>query len=155
MSPPADDGAEVESDGSPDDGPDTAHQVPVGVDDATVEAVGLLTGAFEVVEQARGMLYGFHRLTGRADNELDDASLVALLTTYDGRPPNDQRLAEVTLMRVVSDFREAAWGVLQQAISGLDEDFVAYADRHFERMREVAAASSFDEALRRVRSTSA
>ena len=89
------------------------------------------------------------------DNELDDASLVALLTTYDGRPPDDRRLAELTLMRVVSDFREAAWGVLQQAISGLDEDFVAYADRHFERMREVAAASSFDEALRLVGSTSA
>lgn len=63
----------AETDGSPDDGPDTAHQVPAGVDDATVEAVGLLTGAFEVAEQARGMLYGFHRLTGRADNELDDA----------------------------------------------------------------------------------
>ena len=74
------------------------------------------------------------------DNELDDASLVALLTTYDGRPPDDHRLAELALMRVVSDFREAAWGVLQQAISGLDEDFVAYADRHFERMRDVAAA---------------
>lgn len=55
------------------DGPDVAHQVPDGVDDATVEAVGQLTAALEVVEQARGMLYGFHRMTGRADNDLRDA----------------------------------------------------------------------------------
>lgn len=56
-----------------DDGPDAAHQVPPGVDDATVEAVGMLTAALEVVEQARGLLYGFHRMTGRADNDLRDA----------------------------------------------------------------------------------
>jgi hypothetical protein len=52
------------------DGPDAAHRVPDGVDDATVEAVGQLSAALEVVEQARGMLYGFHRMTGRADNDL-------------------------------------------------------------------------------------
>ena len=28
--------------------------------------------------------------------------------------------AEVTLMRIASDFREAAWGVIQQAISVID-----------------------------------
>ncbi|GEN80476.1 hypothetical protein [Actinotalea fermentans] len=55
------------------DGPDDAHLVPPGVDQATVDAVGKLTAALEVVEQARGMLYGFHRLTGRADNDLRDA----------------------------------------------------------------------------------
>ena len=55
------------------DRPDDAHLVPEGVDDATVEAVGKLTAALEVVEQARGMLYGFHRMTGRADNDLHDA----------------------------------------------------------------------------------
>lgn len=56
-----------------DDGPDEAHRVPPGVDQATVDAVGMLTAALEVVEQARGLLYGFHRLTGRADNDLRDA----------------------------------------------------------------------------------
>ena len=53
--------------------PDAAHRVPPGVDNATVEAVGKLTAALEVVEQARGMLYGFHRMTGRADNDLGEA----------------------------------------------------------------------------------
>ena len=37
-------------------------------------------------------------------------------------------------MRVVSDFREAMWGVLQQGISTLDVDFVAYAGEHFDRL---------------------
>ena len=57
-----------------------------------------------------------------ANNELDDASLAALARrpTTAARPTT-RRLAELTLMRVVSDFREAAWGVLQQAISGLDD----------------------------------
>lgn len=56
-----------------DDGPDDRHVPPEGVDDATIEAVGGVTAAFEVVEHARGMLYAFHRLIGRADMELQDA----------------------------------------------------------------------------------
>lgn len=56
-----------------DDGPDDRHLPPPGVDDATVEAVGGVTAAFEVVEHARGMLYAFHRLVGRADMELQEA----------------------------------------------------------------------------------
>lgn len=55
------------------DSPSPEHLPPPGVDDATVEAVGGVTAALEVVEQARGMLYAFHRLTGRADNELAEA----------------------------------------------------------------------------------
>src|SRR4051812_34262757 len=47
-----------------------------------------------------------------------------VLRGYEGdvRPA---RLARVTLMRTMSDFREAMWGVLQQGISTLDVDFVA------------------------------
>ncbi|WP_298458790.1 hypothetical protein [uncultured Cellulomonas sp.] len=55
------------------DRPDPAHQAPDGVDDATVRAVGKVTAALEVADHARGMLYAFHRLIGRADNELQDA----------------------------------------------------------------------------------
>ena len=46
---------------------DSEHQRPPGVDDATVEALGKLSEALEAVEEARGRLYGFHRLTGTAD----------------------------------------------------------------------------------------
>lgn len=55
------------------DGPDAAHVRPEGVDDATVEALGKISEALEVVEHARGLLYGFHRLTGTADLALGEA----------------------------------------------------------------------------------
>ena len=53
--------------------PSAEHLRPDGVPDATVEALGKLSEALEVVEQARGMLYGFHRLTGMADLALGEA----------------------------------------------------------------------------------
>ncbi|GAA3050925.1 hypothetical protein [Actinokineospora globicatena] len=59
---------------SPEDGPDTAHRRPHGVDDLTVEAVGKLSEALETVERARGHLYSFHQLTGSADFDLGSAA---------------------------------------------------------------------------------
>ena len=53
--------------------PSPEHQRPEGVSDETVEALGKLSEALEVVENARGYLYGFHRLTGTADLALDEA----------------------------------------------------------------------------------
>ena len=43
------------------------------LDDVTVEGLGKLSEALETVEQARGLLYGFHQLTGKADRLLQDA----------------------------------------------------------------------------------
>jgi len=42
------------------------------------------------------------------------------------------------LMRYMSDFREAMWGVLQSGISDLDFDFNGYAAKHFARMKASA-----------------
>lgn len=58
---------------SEQDRPDAAHLRPAGLDDATVEALGKLSEALEVVEHARGLLYGFHRMTGQADLNLGEA----------------------------------------------------------------------------------
>ncbi len=58
---------------NPWDEPGEAHTRPPGVDDVTVEALGKLSEALEVVEQARGGLYAFHRLTGMADLALGEA----------------------------------------------------------------------------------
>ena len=55
-------------------------------------------------------------------------------------------------MRVVSDFREAMWGVLQQGVSTLDVDFVAYAATSFERLLRNAASARFEAALRELAS---
>ena len=80
-----------------------------------------------------------HELT-REEDEI-------LLAAYDGHV-RAARLARIVLMRVVSDFREAMWGVLQQGISTLDVDFVAYADEHFDRLLANASTPAFERALR-------
>ncbi|MEU7606559.1 hypothetical protein AB0B44_37750, partial [Streptomyces sp. NPDC041003] len=51
---------------------DPEHQVPEGVDEKTLRALGALSKALETTERARGHLYGFHQLTGTADFELGD-----------------------------------------------------------------------------------
>ena len=43
------------------------------LDDTTVEALGKLSEARETVDQARGFLYAFHQLTGKADRQLQEA----------------------------------------------------------------------------------
>ena len=70
-----------------------------------------------------------------------------LLAAYEGEV-RAYRLSRLALMRIVSDFREAMWGVLQQGISSLDVDFVAYADEHFERLLANASGPAFEENLR-------
>jgi thiamine kinase-like enzyme len=69
-----------------------------------------------------------------------------LLAAYDGTVRPD-RLARLTLMRIVSDFREAMWGVLQQGVSTLDVDFVAYAGGNFRRLLANAEDERFERAL--------
>jgi thiamine kinase-like enzyme len=81
------------------------------------------------------------------NHELGPDEDVALISAYDGAP-RPERVARVALMRVVSDFREAMWGVLQQGISTLDVDFVAYAGEHFDRLLSTASRPAFERALR-------
>jgi hypothetical protein len=51
----------------------TTDRTRPDLDDTTVEALGKLSEALETVDQARGLLYGFHQLTGKADLLLQDA----------------------------------------------------------------------------------
>ena len=50
-------------------------------------------------------------------------------------------------MRVMSDSREAMWGVVQVVLSDLDFDFQDYAARHFTRMQQSIGQPWFEEAL--------
>ena len=52
---------------------DDAHARPSGSSDDTVAALGKLSEALEVVEEARGHLYAFHRRCGTADLTLGEA----------------------------------------------------------------------------------
>jgi thiamine kinase-like enzyme len=83
------------------------------------------------------------------NHELTPDQDATLLEAYDGGPVRADRLARLALMRVVSDFREAMWGVLQQGISTLDVDFVAYAGEHFDRLLGNASTPAFERALRK------
>jgi hypothetical protein len=52
--------------------PDADHVRPDDVDDATVEAVGKISEAFELLQRARGALYTFHQQIGWVDDTLGD-----------------------------------------------------------------------------------
>lgn len=52
---------------------DEWHTRPEGTSDLTVQALGKLSEALEVVEDARGDLYSFHRKSGMADLALGEA----------------------------------------------------------------------------------
>jgi thiamine kinase-like enzyme len=80
------------------------------------------------------------------NNGLEPEAQNALLRLYLGEV-RDVHRARLGLMRVMSDFREAMWGVLQQGISTLDVDYVAYADRHFARLAETASGGRFEDWL--------
>jgi thiamine kinase-like enzyme len=76
------------------------------------------------------------------NNELDARATGSFLEAYGA----DDHGA-LTLMRFMSDFREAMWGVVQQGISELDFDYVAYTEQHAARLARTAAEPEFREAL--------
>ena len=78
------------------------------------------------------------------NNELDGDGERRLLEAYGA-----DDLDGFVLMRFMSDFREAMWGVVQQALSELDVDFAAYAAEHFGRLARTAAEPRFLTALQR------
>jgi thiamine kinase-like enzyme len=91
------------------------------------------------------------------NNDLNESDDELLLSGYYGTQPTDGQRATLALMRILSDAREAAWGVLQAEISKLEFDFSRYARTHFERLAiavegprlqewlDAAAASSHEE----------
>jgi thiamine kinase-like enzyme len=68
------------------------------------------------------------------NSEFDEATDERLLEAYHGRAPSESERAALKLMRVLSDAREGAWGVVQSEISTLDFDFQGYGREHFERL---------------------
>ena len=77
------------------------------------------------------------------NNGLDEDGDRSLLDAYSAGADYEIHV----LMRFMSDFREAMWGVVQQALSELDFDFAGYAAEHFERLERTAAEPRFRSAL--------
>jgi thiamine kinase-like enzyme len=71
---------------------------------------------------------------------------VILLTRYFGRC-DDSLLAVLALMKLVSELREAMWGVVQLAVSTLDVDFGAYCQERSNRYEVLLGAMDLDETL--------
>jgi thiamine kinase-like enzyme len=95
-----------------------------------------------------GMGHRFFDLGNLAvNNDFDDAAEERLLTAYFDAPPTPARTAALKLMKIMSDAREAAWGVIQGAVSELEFDFNSYAGTHFDRLRSAAADPRFQEWL--------
>jgi len=81
----------------------SARPRTAGLDDATVAALGKLSEALEVVENARGHLYEFHRMSGMADLTLQEA-------TEDLRAAGHADLAdEIELVLVGRDVVPGKW----------------------------------------------
>jgi thiamine kinase-like enzyme len=121
---------------------------PVPCHNDLLNANFLDDGAIRIVDwEYAGMGDRFFDLANFSINhEFDDAANATLLEAYAGGL-RDEDARALRLMRFMSDFREAMWGVVQQGISELDFDFVAYAAEHFGRLRRTAADEAFQEAL--------
>jgi thiamine kinase-like enzyme len=75
--------------------------------------------------------------------DFDEAADHRLLMAYDG-DVSVQRLAQLALMKVMSEMREGMWAVVQQAISTLTQvDFVEYAATRLGHCRELCADPRF------------
>jgi thiamine kinase-like enzyme len=106
------------------------------------------TGRIRIVDwEYAGMGDPFFDLANFSINhELDADGRRLLLEAYFGSlRAGDERALD--LMRFMSDFREAMWGVVQSAVSELDFDFGAYTGEHFERMQATATEPGFVAAL--------
>lgn len=99
---------------------DEMHSRPEGVDDATVEAVGAVSEALEWVERARGELYSFHQLMGRADlllgeacDKLRDAGHEAVAERLESELVGRNVLYGRWTFQIVEDFDDNYWSVFR------------------------------------------
>lgn len=113
------------------DAPDPDHLRPDGVDDKTVEALGKLSEAFEVMENARGFLYGFHRMTGQADLALGEA--VALLREAGHHATADRIETDIVgrnviegrwTFQIVEDFDDNYYGPFKDAEKAARDELI-------------------------------
>lgn len=119
----------------------------------------LLNGNFLATDQKlfildweyAGMGDVFFDLANFANNhELSDDECRFLLDCYfEEVTPRQQ--AHLNIMKIMSDFREAMWGLVQIGISNLDFDFRAYANKHFDRLTQNILNPSWEQWLKEVR----
>ena len=80
------------------------------------------------------------------NNGFPAPSEIALLRHYLG-DVSDQVTSTLHLMKIVSELREAMWGVVQMAISALEVDFTTYARDRGEHALKLVRVSDIDQHL--------
>ncbi len=80
------------------------------------------------------------------NSSLNDDADERLLRSYFGGV-TASRWARLQLMKLMSEFREGMWAVVQQAISTLDTDFVEYAEERLRNCERIAARPDFERWL--------
>jgi hypothetical protein len=105
------------------DGP-RARSIPDGVSAETVEALGKLSEAFEVVENARGHLYEFHRMCGTADltlqtavGKLRDAGHAKLADDIDQVLVGRNVMADKWTYELIEDYDANYWYVFRELVA--------------------------------------
>jgi thiamine kinase-like enzyme len=84
------------------------------------------------------------------NHELSDQESRYLLDCYfEKLTPRHE--AHLHLMKIMSDFREAMWGLVQIGISNIDFDFREYANKHFERLAQNILNPNWEQWLKEVR----
>jgi hypothetical protein len=90
------------------------------LDDTTVEGLGKLSEALETVDQARGLLYGFHQLTGKADLLLQDAVELLRKAGHDALADDLERdlvgrnvIADRWTFQIVEDYDANYWSTFR------------------------------------------
>ena len=106
------------------------------LDDDTVAALGKLSESLETVEQARGLLYGFHQLTGKADLLLQDAvelfrkaGHIQLADDLDRDLVGRNVIADRWTFQIVEDYDANYWSVFRD-FDQRARDELADGDRH-------------------------
>jgi hypothetical protein len=106
------------------------------LDDRTVEALGKLSEALETVDQARGFLYAFHQLTGKADLLLQDAVDLLRDAGHDELAADLDRdlvgrnvIADRWTFQIVEDFDDNYWGTFRDFDTRARRELSA-GDRH-------------------------
>ena len=114
----------------------TTDRTRPDLDDTTVEALGKLSEALETVDQARGFLYAFHQLTGKADRLLQEsvelfeqAGATGLAADLDRDLVGRNVIADRWTFQIVEDFDENYWGTFR-AYDARARDELAGGDRH-------------------------
>jgi hypothetical protein len=106
------------------------------LDDTTVEGLGKLSEALETVDQARGFLYAFHQLTGKADRQLQEAVELLRKAGHDALADDLDRdlvgrnvIADRWTFQIVEDFDDNYWGTFR-AFDQRARDELSGGDRH-------------------------